>query len=70
MILSNLKVTVKTITNDAVALETDQGNTITLPKHLLPGIQSGAILFIAVDEKPLVSSEQHAKDILNEIIKD
>jgi hypothetical protein len=70
MILANLRVKVKKVTEVTIELETDQGQLISMPKDLLPNSQPGSVLFLAADGKPLVGSEQNAKDVLNEVIKE
>jgi hypothetical protein len=69
MLLSNLQVTVSDVTGDTISLKTELGQTITVSHDLMPNVTKGMKLFIAADGKPLVSSEKHAKDVLNEIIQ-
>ncbi len=70
MLLANLQVSVTDITEDSVIFKTELGQTISVTRDLLPPtVAKGMKLFFAADEKPLISSERHAKDVLNEIIK-
>ncbi len=69
MLLANLQVTVVDVTGDTITLKTELGQTITITHDLMPQAIVGMKIFIAADGKPLVSSERHAKDVLNEIIK-
>lgn len=69
MLLANLQVTVTDVAGDTIALKTELGQTITISHDLMPTAEKGMKLFIAADGKPLVSSERHAKDVLNEIVK-
>ncbi|MBI4090695.1 MAG: hypothetical protein HY422_01605 [Candidatus Komeilibacteria bacterium] len=69
MILANLRVTVKEVTATDVVLETEQGQPIRIPAQLLPDAKTGMSLYLAADGKPLVSTDTHAKDILNEMIR-
>jgi len=70
MILANLRVTVTSVTDDTVELKTEQGQIITVPRQLLPDVTEGAELYLAADAKPMKGSDEHAKEILNEILKD
>ena len=70
MLIANLRVTVKKITEDSVELSTEQGQIITVPKDLIPGANEGQVIYLAADEQPLVSAETRAKDVLNEVIKE
>jgi len=69
MKLHNLRVRVQEVTDAVVELVTEQNEHIEVPSHFLPDVKRGEELYIAVDNKPLVSSDKHAKDILNELIK-
>ena len=70
MILQNLRVKVTQVTDDGITVETEQEETIVIPRHLVPEAKEGMGLFLAIDQKPLISSEKQAKDILNEIIRE
>ena len=69
MKLQNLRMTVTEVTDTEVVMQTEQGQTIKIPAQLLPDVKKNEQLYFALDEKPLVSSDKHAKDILNEMIK-
>ena len=69
MKLQNLRVRIQEVTDAVVELVTEQNEHIEIPSHFLPDVKKGEELYIAVDSKPLVSSDRHAKDVLNEIIK-
>lgn len=69
MILANLRVTVKELTASDIILETELGQRITVPAELMPEAKAGMSLYLAADGKPLVSTDKHAKDILNEMIR-
>lgn len=69
MKLQNLRVRVQEVTDAVVELVTEQNEHVEVPRHLLPDVKQGEEVYIAVDNKPLVSSEKHAKDVLNELIK-
>ncbi|MEK7584426.1 MAG: hypothetical protein AAB490_04215 [Patescibacteria group bacterium] len=68
MLLPNLKVTVAEVTDAFLLLKTEQGQTITVPKNLMPGASEGMQFYLAADGKPLVSADTHAKDVLNEVM--
>jgi hypothetical protein len=70
MHLANLRVTIKSVSEDMAELETEQGQTIQIPKQLLPNATQGMSLYLAADDKPLVDANTSGKDVLNEIIKD
>jgi len=70
MLLPNLKVTIAEVTDAFLLLKTEQGQTITVPKNLMPGAGEGMQIYLAADGKPLVNSDTHAKDVLNELIKE
>lgn len=69
MILPNLRVTVKEVTESDIILETELGQRITVPAELMAEAKAGMSLYLSADGKPLVSTDTHAKDILNEMIK-
>lgn len=70
MILNNLRVVVSEISDSAVNLQTDQGFAITVPRHVAGDVKAGDVLYLAADAKPLIPADQHAKDVLNELIKE
>lgn len=70
MILENLPVTIKKIEGDAIEVQTAEGTTVMIPASLLPNVETGQTVYIAADLKPLVSADRHAKDVLNEIMKE
>lgn len=67
MLIPNLRLRIASI-DAVITLKTENGQTISVPKDLLPDVIVGAEVYLAVDKKPLVSAEQSAKDILNEIV--
>ena len=69
MILDNLAVTVKEVTDTSVEVSDDSGRTIVIPRSLLPNAIKGSNLHISIDLETMVSKERHAKDVLNEIVK-
>ena len=70
MILNNARVIVTSIDDQTVTLESENGGSIKIPRELLPDAAEGAQLYIALDSRPLTSSEKKAKEILNEIISE
>lgn len=70
MILNNLRVQVDGADTESLLLKTEAGDIISIPRTLAVDLAEGEEVFIAIDTKPMVSSEKQAKDILNEIIKE
>jgi len=68
MLLPNTKVVVKSIEGQTAQLETEAQELMTVPLSLLPQASVGQHFYLAADLQPLVSGEQSAKDIVNEII--
>lgn len=68
MIVRNLQVTVGDSKDGMTEMRTDQGAAVTISSHLVNELKKGDVVYVAFDKKPLVAADQHAKDVLNEII--
>ena len=69
MILDNLSVTIKEVTDTSVEVSDESGQTLVVPRSILPNAIKGSQLYISIDTDQMVSKETHAKDVLNEIVK-
>jgi len=69
MILDNLAVTVKEVTDTSVEVSDESGKILVVPRSMIPNAIKGSQLYISIDTDQMISKEKHAKDVLNEIVK-
>lgn len=70
MIINNLELTFDKQEEGRLVFKTDSGAEISIEEYLLKDFDKNKKVYIALDEQPLVSSQENKKEILNEVLNE
>ena len=65
-----MKVIVDRIENNFLIIETEVGNTLNIPKELIPGAKEGDVIKIEIDKKQTKNRKKDITDLINQIFED
>lgn len=68
MLIKNIKLTLSQRDEERATFQTEKGARVVIDSRLLGELTPGQAVYLALDDQPLVSSQEDKKKILNELI--